>query len=92
MRFCSTVIDEKPLRFRGEVYHPYHFNCTSCGIELNSDAREVKGRPGYSVNEMVKIFFHFFYFSFNLFFHYLNKFKKIPTTKIMFFIYFFLFF
>lgn len=50
----SSVIDDKPLRFRGEVYHPYHFNCTACGIELNSDAREVKSRPGYSANEMVK--------------------------------------
>lgn len=50
----SGVIDDKPLRFRGEVYHPYHFNCTACGIELNSDAREVRSRPGYAANEMVK--------------------------------------
>lgn len=47
------MIDDRPLRFRGEVYHPYHFNCTACGIELNADAREVKGRPGFSANEMV---------------------------------------
>lgn len=51
--FYSSVIDDKPLRFRGEVYHPYHFNCTSCGVELNSEAREVKSRPGYAANEMV---------------------------------------
>lgn len=50
----SGVIDEKPLRFRGEVYHGYHFNCTSCGVELNSDARELKHRSGYTANEMVK--------------------------------------
>ncbi len=25
---CHAVIDGEPLRFRGEVYHPYHFNCT----------------------------------------------------------------
>ena len=48
------MIDDRPLRFRGEVYHPYHFNCTACGIELNADAREVKGRPGFSANEMVR--------------------------------------
>lgn len=47
------MIDDRPLRFRGEVYHPYHFNCSSCGIELNADAREVKSRPGYTANEMV---------------------------------------
>lgn len=51
----SGVIDDKPLRFRGEVYHPYHFNCSTCGVELNSDAREVRSRPGYAANEMVRI-------------------------------------
>lgn len=51
----SGVIDDKPLRFRGEVYHGYHFNCTACGVELNSDARELKHRSGYTANEMVKI-------------------------------------
>jgi len=50
----SGVIDDKPLRFRGELYHPYHFNCTTCGVELNSEAREVRSRPGYAANEMVK--------------------------------------
>ena len=49
----SSIIDDRPLRFRGEVYHPYHFNCSSCSIELNADAREVKSRPGYFANEMV---------------------------------------
>lgn len=54
LRFvCSSMIDDRPLRFRGEVYHPYHFNCSSCGIELNADAREVKSRPGFTANEMV---------------------------------------
>lgn len=51
--FTSGIIDDKPLRFRGEVYHPYHFNCTACGVELNSDAREVKNRPGITANEQV---------------------------------------
>lgn len=50
----SGVIDGKPLRFRGELYHPYHFNCTTCGVELNSQAREVRSRPGYAANEMVR--------------------------------------
>lgn len=53
--YSSSVIDDKPLRFRNEVYHPYHFNCTACGVELNSDAREVKSRPGLTANEMVSI-------------------------------------
>lgn len=51
----SGVIDDKPLRFRGELYHPYHFNCTTCGVELNSEAREVRSRPGYAANEMVRL-------------------------------------
>ncbi|XP_015127667.1 LIM and senescent cell antigen-like-containing domain protein 1 isoform X2 [Diachasma alloeum] len=53
---CHGVIDDKPLRFRGEVYHPYHFNCTACQVELNSDAREVRSRPGYAANEMNELY------------------------------------
>ncbi|XP_044585497.1 LIM and senescent cell antigen-like-containing domain protein 1 isoform X2 [Cotesia glomerata] len=53
---CHGVIDDKPLRFRGEVYHPYHFSCTACGVELNSDAREVRSRPGYAANEMNELY------------------------------------
>ncbi|KRX73705.1 LIM domain-containing protein unc-97 [Trichinella sp. T6] len=40
---CRGVIDEGHIKFRGEVYHPYHFTCNRCGNELTSDAREVKG-------------------------------------------------
>lgn len=47
------MIDDAPLRFRGEVYHGYHFNCTACGVELDSTAREVKSRPGFAANDMV---------------------------------------
>ena len=50
---CRSVIDGEPLRFRGEVYHPYHFNCTGCNKELTSSAVEVKSRPGYTANELV---------------------------------------
>jgi hypothetical protein len=53
VRFFSSVIDGDPLRFRGEVYHPYHFNCAGCSNELTSTAREVRTRPGYTANELV---------------------------------------
>lgn len=53
LHFFSGLIDEAPLRFRGEVYHGYHFNCTTCGCELDSTAREVKSRPGFAANDMV---------------------------------------
>ncbi|XP_055616135.1 LIM and senescent cell antigen-like-containing domain protein 1 isoform X2 [Toxorhynchites rutilus septentrionalis] len=53
---CHGVIDENPLRFRGEVYHGYHFNCTSCGVELDSSAREVKNRTGYAANDMNELY------------------------------------
>lgn len=54
--FCSGIIDDQPLRFRGEVYHGYHFNCTSCNVELDSTAREVKSRPGFAANDMNELY------------------------------------
>lgn len=56
MFFLSGVIDDAPLRFRGEVYHGYHFNCTACGAELDSSAREVKNRTGYAANDMNELY------------------------------------
>lgn len=32
-----------PILNQNEAYHPYHFNCKNCGIELTSSAREIKG-------------------------------------------------
>merc|ERR1712018_694657 len=43
-QICHSVIEGEPLRFRGEYYCPYHFNCKGCGVELTSSARE--GGPG----------------------------------------------
>ncbi|XP_058290304.1 LIM and senescent cell antigen-like-containing domain protein 2 isoform X1 [Hylobates moloch] len=40
---CHLVIDEQPLMFRSDAYHPDHFNCTHCGKELTAEARELKG-------------------------------------------------
>lgn len=54
--YFSGVIDGQPLRFRGEVYHGYHFNCTSCNAELDSTAREVKSRPGFAANDMNELY------------------------------------
>ncbi|XP_049276959.1 LIM and senescent cell antigen-like-containing domain protein 1 isoform X1 [Anopheles funestus] len=53
---CHGIIDDAPLRFRGEVYHGYHFNCTACGAELDSSAREVKNRSGYAANDMNELY------------------------------------
>ncbi|GLV43738.1 steamer duck [Carabus blaptoides fortunei] len=53
---CHGIIDDKPLRFRGEVYHPYHFNCTACHVELDSNAREVRSRPGFAANDMNELY------------------------------------
>ncbi|XP_054154072.1 LIM and senescent cell antigen-like-containing domain protein 1 [Oppia nitens] len=40
---CHSIIDEgAPIKYKGEPYHPYHFNCKNCGQELNSDARTIK--------------------------------------------------
>jgi hypothetical protein len=40
---CHVIIDEGHIKYKGEAYHPYHFNCTTCGAELNVDAREKGG-------------------------------------------------
>ncbi|CAN7997835.1 unnamed protein product, partial [Ixodes pacificus] len=40
---CEEAIDGAPLRHRGDVYHPYHFNCVKCGAELTPEGREVSG-------------------------------------------------
>ena len=50
----SVPIEGDPLWFRGETYYPYHFNCKACGVELDSTAREVKTRPGYTAQELVR--------------------------------------
>lgn len=52
----SGIIDGEPLRFRGEVYHGYHFKCTTCNVELDSTAREVKSRPGFVANDMNELY------------------------------------
>ncbi|KAI5616969.1 LIM and senescent cell antigen-like domains 2, partial [Silurus asotus] len=28
---CHTIIDEQPLIFKSDPYHPDHFNCSNCG-------------------------------------------------------------
>ncbi|XP_045496675.1 LIM and senescent cell antigen-like-containing domain protein 1 isoform X1 [Colias croceus] len=53
---CHGVIDGEPLRYRGEVYHGYHFSCATCGVELDHTAREVKNRPGYAANDVNNLF------------------------------------
>lgn len=53
---CHSTIDGEPLRWRGDTFHPYHFNCAACGNELTANAREVKSRPGYTANEMNELY------------------------------------
>jgi len=53
---CHSIIDGEPLRWRGDTYHPYHFNCSNCDVELTHMAREVKSRPGYTANQMVSYY------------------------------------
>lgn len=41
---CQQPIDqESPFRHQGQVFHAYHFNCSACGVELNEQARELRG-------------------------------------------------
>ncbi|CAG2235480.1 LIMS1_2 [Mytilus edulis] len=40
---CHAIIEDGHIKFKGEAYHPYHFNCTSCGNELDANGREKGG-------------------------------------------------
>ncbi|KAI6243667.1 UNC-97-like protein [Aphelenchoides fujianensis] len=40
---CNTLIDGGHIKFKGDTFHPYHFNCKRCGTELTEDAREIGG-------------------------------------------------
>lgn len=40
---CHSLIEEGHIKFKGEPYHPYHFNCNNCGVELTCEAREKTG-------------------------------------------------
>ncbi|GFR86260.1 LIM and senescent cell antigen-like-containing domain protein 1 [Elysia marginata] len=40
---CHCIIEGGHLKWKGEVYCPYHFNCYTCGVELTADAREKDG-------------------------------------------------
>ncbi|KAI3377534.1 hypothetical protein L3Q82_008701 [Scortum barcoo] len=40
---CHAIIEEQPLIFKNDPYHPDHFNCNNCGKELTAEARELKG-------------------------------------------------
>jgi hypothetical protein len=31
---CHAIIEEGHIKFRGDSYHPYHFNCKRCGYGL----------------------------------------------------------
>ena len=57
----SFAIDEEPLRFRGDVFHAYHFRCTGCDEELTSTAREVKVRQSnlYLLCKRRQVFRHY---------------------------------
>ncbi|KAG8142717.1 putative LIM domain-containing protein [Naja naja] len=40
---AMSIIEEQPLIFKNDPYHPDHFNGANCGKELTAEAREPKG-------------------------------------------------
>ncbi|CAF3159464.1 unnamed protein product [Rotaria sp. Silwood2] len=40
---CHQIIDNKYIKYKDECYHAYHFQCSSCRIELDENAREARG-------------------------------------------------
>lgn len=40
---CQQTIENKYIKYRGESYHPYHFQCTNCGTTLDENTRDVHG-------------------------------------------------
>ena len=55
-RKCHGAIEGDPLRWQGELYHPYHFSCTGCQVELTASAREVRSRPGITANKLNELY------------------------------------
>ena len=51
-RRCGERVEGEPLSYQGNTYHPYHFTCAGCGVELTSTAREVRTRPGLAANKV----------------------------------------
>lgn len=42
---CRSIIEDgHHIKFRGDSFHPYHFNCKRCLNELTDDAREIGGQ------------------------------------------------
>ncbi|CAF1108964.1 unnamed protein product [Adineta steineri] len=40
---CHQIIDNHCLKYKDEYHHAYHFQCTSCQIQLDENGREVRG-------------------------------------------------
>jgi len=40
---CRSIIEDGHIKYQGDSFHPYHFNCNRCGNELTDDAREIGG-------------------------------------------------
>ena len=40
----------------GAYYHPYHFQCHQCGVELTSTAREVRVRAGLTAGQLHQLY------------------------------------
>uniref|UniRef100_A0AC34GTA9 LIM zinc-binding domain-containing protein n=1 Tax=Panagrolaimus sp. ES5 TaxID=591445 RepID=A0AC34GTA9_9BILA len=40
---CHAIIEEGHIKYQGDSFHPYHFNCKRCGTELTVDSREIGG-------------------------------------------------
>ncbi|ORZ36190.1 hypothetical protein BCR44DRAFT_127286 [Catenaria anguillulae PL171] len=41
---CKKRIDGPPFLYRGNKYHAFHFNCTTCKLELGPDCKEHEGK------------------------------------------------
>ena len=55
-RRCGARVEGEPLTYQGETFHPYHFSCAGCGVELTSSAREVRNRPGLTANKVNELY------------------------------------
>ena len=73
---CHGTIDGPPLRWQGDNFHPYHFHCTGCNVELTASAREVS-----FANSMFSFWFPTFFFSFFDFVREMKAFSKEISWK-----------
>lgn len=50
---CHAIIEEQPLIFKNDPYHPDHFNCNNCGSVLLLTPHWFEHKPAHMASEYI---------------------------------------